>query len=187
MQCGPSLVGHDCAGIDAPRWALRNVGVVFESSWVADIDPRCERLLKEHISSDKLLVGPRDGDITKRAHNTLPACDVYIAGFPCQGLSRMGRRLGMDDPRTHVFFDVLDTVREIEQRVVILENVSSLLEKDMEDTWYIIRHELEGLAAEKGYIFAWATMNARDHGLPMSRPRIFMLLFKKQHYNGSFL
>ena len=24
---GPLLVGHDCAGVDAPRWALRNLGV----------------------------------------------------------------------------------------------------------------------------------------------------------------
>ena len=97
----------------------------------------------------------------------------------------MGKRLGMDDPRTHVFFDVLDTVREIEPRVVILENVSSLLDKGMEDTWHIIREELQRLA-DKDYIFDWATLDAKDHGLPMSRPRLFMLLYKKQHSDGSF-
>ena len=113
-----------------------------------------------------------------RAHNTLPVCDVYIAGFPFQGLSRMGKRLGMNDPRTHVFFHVLDTVREIQPRVVILENVSSFLDKGMEDTWHIIREELGRLAAEKDYIFDWATLDAKDHGLPMSRPRLFMLLHK---------
>ena len=42
------------------------------------------------------------------------------------------------------------------------------------------------LPAEKDCTLNWATLEARDHGLPMSPPRIFMLLYKKQHYDGSF-
>ena len=97
---GPLLVGHDCAGIDAPGWALRNLGVVFESSWIAEIHPKCEKVLRAHSGSGILLAGEKDGDVTKRAHDKLPPCDVYFAGFPCQGISRMGQRRGFEDSRT---------------------------------------------------------------------------------------
>ena len=67
-----------------------------------------------------------------------------------------------------------------------MANVFSLLEKNMEDTWFIIWDEQERLASEKDYTFDWAALHARNHCTPMRWPRIFMLLCKNQHYDGRF-
>ena len=50
----------------------------------------------------------------------------------------MGQRRGFEDSRTCVFHHVVDTVRVKEPRVAILENVDSLLDKNMEETWQIV-------------------------------------------------
>ena len=81
------------------------------------------------------------------------------------------------------FFDVLDPVLAIVPGSVVLTNVCSLLEKNMEDTWFIIWDERERLASEKDYTFVSAALHARDHGTPMRWPRIFIL----QPSNGLWL
>lgn len=53
--------------------------------------------------------------------------DLVLAGSPCQGFSRLGRRKGLDDQRSgliYVFFDVLNYVRLNNPNVkFLLENV----------------------------------------------------------------
>lgn len=53
--------------------------------------------------------------------------DLVLAGSPCQGFSRLGRRKGLDDQRSgliYVFFDVLNYVRLSNPNVkFLLENV----------------------------------------------------------------
>ncbi len=117
--------------------------------------------------------------------NCLLATSTSLAS-PAKASPEWVQRRGFADSRTCVFHHVIDTVRAKEPRVAILENVRSLLEKNMEDTWQIIREELERLAAEKDYTFEWAKLDAKDHGLPTSRSRIFMLLYKREHHDGSF-
>ena len=168
------LVGHDSTGDESSRWAEH-------------IDPRCERFFKQRLGSDFVLFSLRHGDIMKRFLNMLFACDFHMAGFIGRGQSQTGKRFGRDAPRALSFFDVLDPVRAIVPGVVVLANVFSLLEKNMEDTWFIILDELERLASEKDYTFDWAALHARNHCTPMRWPRIFMLLCKNQHYDGRFL
>lgn len=53
--------------------------------------------------------------------------ELVLAGSPCQGFSRLGRRKGLDDQRSgliYVFFDVLNYVRLNNPNVkFLLENV----------------------------------------------------------------
>ena len=46
------------------------------------------------------------GDITKISESDIPDIDYLLAGFPCQAFSSAGKRLGFEDTRGTLFFDV---------------------------------------------------------------------------------
>ena len=139
------------------------------------------------VDPEMSLFGEFDGDVSMRMHETLPSCDVYFAGFPCQGISKEGLQEGFDDPRTRVFHDCVETIRATVPRVAILENVAALLDKGKnEETWRVVENSLQEVARDLGYTFLYATMDAKDHGLPMHRNRVWMLLLKSEFYDGSF-
>lgn len=71
----------------------------------------------------------RLGDVTKWREWDLDwdRIDLVIAGSPCQGLSISGKQLGLDDPRSKLFYDfkdILNFVKSVNKDVVfMLENV----------------------------------------------------------------
>ena len=87
-----------------------------------EIDPSCRAVLSEHFPSV-----PRFDDIrTVGAHN-LPACDIVCGGFPCQGLSVAGKRKGLADDRSGLFWEMLRVIYETRPEIVVWENVPGLL------------------------------------------------------------
>lgn len=87
-----------------------------------EIDPSCRAVLGEHFPDV-----PRFDDIrTVGAHN-LPACDIVCGGFPCQGLSVAGKRKGLADDRSGLFWEMLRVIYEIRPKIVVWENVPGLL------------------------------------------------------------
>src|SRR5437016_3399720 len=66
------------------------------------------------------------GDIKKIQPSQLPFFDVLVGGFPCQSYSIAGKRLGLEDPRGELFFDILRIVKERLLKIVFLENVKGL-------------------------------------------------------------
>lgn len=87
-----------------------------------EIDPSCRAVLGEHFPGV-----PRFDDIrTVGAHN-LPGCDIVCGGFPCQGLSVAGKRKGLADDRSGLFWEMLRVIYEIRPKIVVWENVPGLL------------------------------------------------------------
>src|SRR5690554_6039626 len=52
------------------------------------------------------------GDITKIDAKDIPEHDILCAGFPCQAFSIAGKRLGFEDTRGTLFFDVARILKE---------------------------------------------------------------------------
>lgn len=115
-----------------------------------------------------------NGDITKVDEKDIPAHDVILAGFPCQSFSSAGKRLGFEDTRGTLFFDVARIIRHHRPKAFVLENVKNLVAHDKGNTFRVIRETLE----ELGYDVHHRVVSAKSW-VPQKRERIFIVGFRK--------
>ena len=137
----------------------------FECVGYSEIDKWALRTYERHFNHRAL------GDVTQIEPASLPAFDLLVAGFPCQPFSTAGGRLGFDDERGTLFFDIARILQHARPRHFILENVSGLLGHDSGETFKAIIRILSGL----GFVCEWQVLDCQDHGLPQSRERIFIV------------
>lgn len=129
-----------------------------------------------------------DSDVTKLEAELVPDHDLLLAGFPCQPFSHAGHRLGFEDMRGTLFFDIMRIIESLHLRktdrssapkVVVLENVKGLMTHDKGRTLSRIREELERI-----YFLTEVLLDARDFGLPQSRQRLFIIGIRKDIRDG---
>ncbi|MET0155764.1 MAG: DNA cytosine methyltransferase [Rickettsiales bacterium] len=113
------------------------------------------------------------GDITQIAASDIPDHDMLCAGFPCQPFSIIGNRLGFDDIRGTLFFEIARIIEQKKPPMLILENVKQLAGHDKKRT---IAKIIETLA-RLGYKTHWKVLNALDCGLPQKRERTVIVGF----------
>lgn len=53
------------------------------------------------------------GDITKLNGGNIPAVDVITFGSPCQNLSQIGNRTGLDGVKSSLFFHAIRIIKEM--------------------------------------------------------------------------
>jgi DNA (cytosine-5)-methyltransferase 1 len=63
------------------------------------------------------------GDITKINSSELPDFDLLVGGFPCQAFSIAGKRMGFEDTRGTLIYDVFRIIKNKRPKHVLLENV----------------------------------------------------------------
>lgn len=104
---------------------------------------------------------------------------VLTYSFPCQDLSQAGKLAGMDKgsgTRSGLLWEVerlLGELKEAGQRpdVLLMENVPGVCGTRALKPWNEWLDRLE----ELGYSNYWAKVNAKDHGIPQNRLRVFMV------------
>lgn len=111
------------------------------------------------------------GDATKIIAEDLPDFDLLVGGFPCQAFSIAGKRLGFDDTRGTLFFDIARILKVKRPRNFILENVKGLLSHDAGRTFKTIIATL----VELGYGVEWQVLNSKNFGVPQNRERVFII------------
>lgn len=116
------------------------------------------------------------GDITQIDPKTIPDFDLLLGGFPCQPFSHAGKKLGFEDIRGTLFFNVAEIIRIKKPKVVLLENVRGLVSHDKGRTFKRI---IEVLEEDLKYKVYTKILNAKDFGLPQNRARIFIVAFKE--------
>ena len=177
-------VGHDCAGMEAPSQALRNLGVSLTSVFASDIDKFACQTIEANFRPTTLYRGKVQGDITKRDHSRAPGCDLYFAGWPCQDNSTMGKRKGFRGARGQVFHSVLAYLRCHKPRLAVLENVRGLLSVNKGRDWRKVLRQLRGLRC---YHLEWRVLNTAEHGVPQNRPRLYIVCIRNDLYRkGDF-
>ena len=113
------------------------------------------------------------GDITQIASKNIPSHDLLCAGFPCQPFSIIGNRMGFDDMRGTLFFEIARILKDKNPPMIILENVKQLATHDNKNTIKKILTCLNDL----GYKTYWKVLNALDYGLPQKRERTIIVGF----------
>jgi len=88
-----------------------------------------------------------------------------IAGWPCQGISHNGHRLGLDDPRSGLWRNVARAIDVIRPDEAFFENVAALKTRGLD----VVSAHLN----ELGYDLFWTITTAGAVGAPHTRPRWF--------------
>lgn len=117
---------------------------------------------------------PTAGDITKIDAKDIPDHDLLVGGFPCQAFSVAGKRLGFDDTRGTLFFEVARIAREKQPKVILLENVKGLIGHDKGKTLDTIVQTLNDI----GYTVDFEVLNSKYFGVPQNRERIFIIALR---------
>jgi DNA (cytosine-5)-methyltransferase 1 len=120
----------------------------------------------------------------ERIRSCIPDFDVLCAGFPCQPFSQAGHKLGFDDERGNLFYDIEKILEARKPRAIFLENVRHLLKHDNENTIREIRKRLR--KAGYGNVGEFV-VKASDHGLPQHRPRVFIIGFREESARDAFV
>jgi len=111
------------------------------------------------------------GDITQVNEKEIPEFDYLLAGFPCQAFSSAGKKLGFNEARGTLFFDIARILEHSKPTGFILENVDFLEKHDEGNTYKVIVEILENL----GYSVTTKVLDSLDFGIPQQRKRIFIV------------
>ncbi|MCM1483687.1 MAG: DNA (cytosine-5-)-methyltransferase [Muribaculaceae bacterium] len=101
--------------------------------------------------------------------------DFLSGGFPCQAFSYAGKRLGFEETRGTLFFELARAVKEIRPKVFLGENVRGLLEHDNGRTLQTIRNVIE----ELGYtLIPPRVLRALQYNVPQKRERLILIAIR---------
>ena len=159
------------AGIGGFRMAMQNLGgkCVFSSEW----DSQAQKTYLLNYGEVPF------GDITKEyTKSFIPDdFDILCAGFPCQAFSLAGKRLGFEETRGTLFFDVAEILRRKRPKAFFLENVKGLLIHDKGKTIQtilkVLREDLDYYVPDPQIV------NAMNFGVPQHRERVYIVGFRK--------
>lgn len=162
----PTCVGL-FAGIGGFELGFARAG--FDCVHLCENDPHATAVLRRQFP--RVPIHP---DITTL--KTLPNVDAVMAGFPCQDLSQVGRRQGIDGPNSKLVEHVFRIVGGMRKGPtwLVLENVPFMLRLAGGKAMDRIVTKLE----QAGLNWAYRVFDSRAFGLPQRRRRLIILASK---------
>jgi len=104
----------------------------------------------------------------------IPKHDILCGGFPCQPFSIAGEQKGFNDPRSNVFWKIIEILNYHKPKIIILENVKNLKTHDKGNTLKIIKENLIKL----GYELKINILDtSKITSIPQHRERIYIVGF----------
>ncbi|KAA9474225.1 DNA (cytosine-5-)-methyltransferase [Listeria monocytogenes] len=153
FRLGMERAGHECVGyVEIDKFARMSYQAIHdtEGEWT-----------REDITK-----------VTDDEWRTLRGTvDIICGGFPCQSFSIAGKRLGFEETRGTLFFEIARAAKQIQPRYLFLENVKGLLSHNKGETFATMLTALH----ELGYDAEWQILNSKDFGVPQNRERVFII------------
>jgi DNA (cytosine-5)-methyltransferase 1 len=158
------------AGYGSQHLALKRLNADFEIIGISEID-------KYALKAYEALHGslPTNyGDISKIDWASVPDFDLFTYSFPCQDISIVGQRKGLDEgsgTESSLLWECKKAIEAKRPRILLMENVKNLVGKKNKPNFDKWLNYLSSL----GYKNYWQVMNAKDYGIPQNRERVFCI------------
>ena len=146
-------LGHECiAYSEIDKFAIKSYKAIYDTDGEIELGNISE-ISDEYIS--KL-----QGEV-----------DIVVGGSPCQSFSIAGNRGGFDDTRGTLFFEYARTVKDIQPKYFIFENVKGMLSHDKGNTIRTVLNTFNDL----GYYIDFNVFNSKFYDVPQNRERIYIV------------
>ena len=145
----------------------------MEIVYANDIDENACKLFEDNFG-----IKPDNRDIREVSSDELPDFDILTGGFPCQSFSVVAqnpKRLGINDDRGKLFFEMCRILREKQPMCFIAENVKGILSANKKEAFPLIIEEFE----KSGYSVTYSILNSVKCGVPQKRERVIIVGFRK--------
>ena len=174
-------VGSDFSGVGAFNQALNRLGINYEEIFACEMDKYARNTFILNYGEPQYY--PTDVYEREIPNESL---DVYMTSPPCQSFSMAGKRLGKEDKRGILFFNSYEFIQVNKPRYFIFENVKGLLSEDGGKTFQEWINMLGGKSVNGvpvlfpydesvPYHLYWKVINAKHHGVPQNRERVFLI------------
>ena len=135
-----------------------------------EIDKNASKFYNENNKGN---YGKHYSDVSKINTREMADFNFGFFGFPCQSWSISGRRLGFEDPRGNIFYQIIRILRDKKPEYILLENVKGILSHKNEEGELSFAKMLLSLT-EIGYDhIEYGTFNAK-HFSAQNRERVFI-------------
>jgi DNA (cytosine-5)-methyltransferase 1 len=146
------------AGAGGLALGLKNAGL--HCNLLVEIDKHAAATLKHNLPDCTII----NDDVRDVGYDGMTV-DVVSGGFPWQSFSYAGRKLGFDDVRGTLFFELLRCAKEVQPKIVLGENVKGLLRHDGGKTLATMVSLLEQL----GYKVQYKVVKSQYLDVPQKR------------------
>jgi DNA (cytosine-5)-methyltransferase 1 len=170
-----SFAGYGSQSMALNRVKQENPEFDFEVVGISEIE-------KNALKAYEAIHGhcPNYGDISKINWEEVPDFDLFTYSFPCTDISNAGKHMGLSEgsgTRSGLLWECRKAIDIKRPKYLLMENVKALTGKKFIGEFEKWLKELE----EFGYTSYWEVMNAKNHGIPQNRERVFCLSILGDH------
>lgn len=174
---GMELAGHKCVGFcEWDKYATASyisMHLITEEQRMYLATLSLKKRQKEILKNEYRNGEWYSDDIRNVDAGSIPRCDCWCFGAPCQDFSVAGKRAGLDGDRSSLIrevFRILGEIREEDRpEWLIYENVKGMLSSNRGFDFLEILLAVD----ELGYDIEWQVFNSKDWGVPQNRERVY--------------
>lgn len=147
-----------CGGLDL---GFEQAG--FNVVWANEFEKHCRATyIRNHPNTEFML-----GDICKIDPNSIPDCDGFIGGPPCQSWSVGGKQKGWEDEQGWQILKYIYIIEAKLPKFFVIENVKGLLDSIFK---YVFNMSIDRLD-KVGSDIKWGLLDAVNYRISQNRNR----------------
>lgn len=157
------------SGIGGFALGLERTGS-FRTAAFCEIDPFAKQVLTKHWPEVPIYADVRQLTRNQLQADGLLPIDAIVGGFPCQDVSDLGSKAGVDRGRkSGLWKELARVIGEIRPSFVVIENVAALRKRGLDTV-------IKDLASIR-YDAEWAIISASAIGAPHRRERLWIVAY----------
>lgn len=154
--------------------ALANELVPERANYYSHFYPKVDMVVGDIMSDDVFT------KYLEKAKDINPK--FLLATPPCQGMSSLGKKDYVEDKRNYLIFAVLKVIDALDLDVIAIENVPKFLKLYFPyEGKYLGIEDILKLKYSDKYNIESIVVNAKDYGVPQSRPRAIIKMYKPSY------